>query len=116
MIEYIYKLTNNPIIATISLIATISFAVSNILRLFKFAKNRLKKVKTHNRLRLAFILLLFVLCGLISPVFVLIKSFSDWSGIYFWISQVLAWYVIYTFVATSFWVIKFEIELKQLKS
>ncbi len=116
MIEYIQKITDNSIVIIISLLSNVVFTVSSIFGFIKLIKKQFKKVKLSNRLRLLLILILFIFCGLISPILLLVKSFSDWSGLYFWSSQVLAWYVLYTFVSISYWIIKFEIELKQLKS
>jgi hypothetical protein len=116
MIEYILKFTNHPVMVIINTLSTICFAIASLIWFYKILKKQLKQFKISSKLRLLLITLLFIFCGLISPVLILMKSFSDWSGVYFWISQVLSWYVLYAFVAISYVVIKVEIGLKHLKS
>lgn len=116
MVENIQKIMDTPVITVISFISMIFFVVTTLYSIIKGIKILLKEIKLRNKLRLSIIIILFIFCGLVSPAFVLIKSFSDWTGVIFWVSQILSWYVLSVFLSVTFFVIKFEIELKQLKS
>ena len=99
----------------INTLSTICFAIASLIWFYKVLKKQLKQFKIPSKLRLPLITLLFIFCGLLSPTFILIKSFSDWTGVLFWISQILSWYVLSVFLSATIFVIKFEIDLKKAK-
>jgi len=114
MIEYIQKIMDTPVATVISFISMIVFIVTTLYWIVKGIKIILKEIKLRNKLRLSILLILFIFCGLLSPIFVLIKS-NDWSSVFFWISQVLSWYVLSVFISISYVIIKVEIGLKHTK-
>ncbi len=115
MIDFIKEIMDTPLATSISFISMIFFIISSLLWIIKGTKIFLRELKLRNKLRLAIIIVLFILCGLIAPTFVLIKSFSDWTGILLWISQIISWYVLSVFLSATIFVIKFEISVKRIK-
>ena len=72
-----------------------------------FKESIINQIHTKN-LKSIVIILIYLITGLVAPVFILIKSFSDWSGWAFWLSQVLCWYSLLYFIFLIYIILTFN--------
>jgi len=86
-------LSTKPMIV-IGFISEVSFIVSILMKYKKLTKF----MERPSIKRDIILSLIFIFCGLISPVYLLYVSFSDWSGWIFWVTLFLSAYVLLTFV------------------
>ncbi|MFH2141091.1 MAG: hypothetical protein ABIJ97_01615 [Bacteroidota bacterium] len=95
---------NSDSMTIISIIGNISFVIGIIRYVLKKRKIVAKHILNRTIIRDIIISVLLIFCGLLSPIYLLYKSFMFWDGWVFWVSQVLSWSVLSSFIMLAFMV------------
>ncbi len=100
----------------VSFISLISFIISALWKYYKLSKEALKKEKTKNILRDIFISAIYIIFGLIIPLLIIIGTWSSPFSITWLLLQILAWFVIISFVLLMHLLVKVFCLLKKVES
>ena len=113
LINLIEKINSTEIMTIIAFMGSVSFVVGVILLGINKTKVVLKHILAQSIARDILISIVLIIFGLVSPLYLILKSFSDWSGWELWLTQILSWYVIFSFIVLTFIIINFYRILNQ---
>lgn len=114
IIDFIDKANSNEIFKIIAFIAVISFVINTLYLLLKKRKHLSNYLQQQSLSRDILISVLSVFCGLLSPIYLLSLSFSNWSGWQLWLTQILSWYVLLSFSILAYIILSMNKAMKEL--
>ena len=95
----------------------IAFILEIVAILQIFLPKRIKEVFANainqNNFKSWLILLMLLIIFVLAPSFLIFKSF-DWSGWRFWVTQVLSWYALFSFIGAIYFIFWAKRTLKNL--
>lgn len=96
--DFIDKVNDTDLLIIIGFIGDISFTVTTLYILMKKRNHFAKYFQQQSLSRDILISVISIFCGILSPLYLIYLSFSNWSGWQLWLTQILSWYVLLSFI------------------